>query len=136
MISQTQPFRRISGLIRNRKGYIRLTPITDSGSVRGRRWLRDGLRSRLEIIQGTLSVTQACPVHIVRKIERRWNQRRSPASVPRAAHNDNHSGGGLCPVCSGYASIGPKYRRNGLLRRHWECRACKHTWVTVLRVSP
>jgi hypothetical protein len=84
-------------------------------------------------------VSQAYPVHIVREIEHRWQRRfqviASPASP--AAQNDNDAGDGPCPICMGYASIGPnaaEYCGEGLVRRHWLCRACSHEWVTVFHV--
>lgn len=80
-------------------------------------------------------MTQAYPLHIAREIERRW-QHRSHVATSRPAQNDNR-GSGLCPLCNGYASIGPtpaEYCGKGLIQRHWLCRACGHAWVTVLHV--
>ena len=82
-------------------------------------------------------MAQASPITTVRKIEHSWYQHRwYQRSQP--AHNDNSDvGGGLCPVCRGFASIGPlvaEYRGNGLVQRHWQCRACGHEWTSVLHV--
>jgi hypothetical protein len=77
-------------------------------------------------------VTQTCSIDIAREIDRRW-KRRSQAATPRAAQNGDR----LCPVCKEYSSIGPlaaEYCGDGLVRRHWLCRACGHDWVTMLHV--
>jgi hypothetical protein len=70
-------------------------------------------------------------------IERHWHPHRWHPRSQRA-HNDNRdAGGGLCPLCKGFASIGPRvaeYRGNGLVQRHWQCRACGHDWTTALHV--
>lgn len=81
-------------------------------------------------------MTQVHSVDMAHKVEHRW-ERRPRAGVSPMAQNDNHVGDGLCPVCKGYASIGPlsaEYCGSGLVRRHWECRACGHEWITVLHV--
>ena len=79
---------------------------------------------------------QAYPIDIARQIQRRWQYRLRLAKV-RPAQNGNGPGDVLCPLCKGYASMGPKpseYCGKGLVRRHWRCRACGHEWVTVLHV--
>jgi hypothetical protein len=81
-------------------------------------------------------VTQTCSIDAAGKSEHRW-EHRLHAAAPRAPHNDNHAGDGLCPACGGYASTGPlaaEYCGKGLIHRHWTCRACGHEWVTVLHV--
>jgi hypothetical protein len=82
-------------------------------------------------------VTQVYPLYIAREIERRWQRRFPIAAEARAAQNDNRVGGGLCPLCNGYASIGANATEScgkGVVRHHWLCRACGHEWVTVLHV--
>jgi hypothetical protein len=81
-------------------------------------------------------VAQSFPIDITRKIERRW-ERHPHIAATCVAQNDNHVGDGLCPICKGYASIGPlaaEYCGKGLIHRHWLCRACGHEWITVLHV--
>lgn len=81
-------------------------------------------------------MAQTYPVDIAREIERRW-ERRSHDAAERMGRNDNHAGNGLCPICKGYASIGPlaaEYCGKGVVHRHWLCRACGHEWITVLHV--
>jgi hypothetical protein len=83
-----------------------------------------------------ISVAQVYPIDIARKIERRW-QHRFPMATSRTAKNDNRAGGGLCPMCKGYGAIATtptEYCGKGLVRRHWQCRACGHPWVTELHV--
>jgi hypothetical protein len=82
-----------------------------------------------------VAVTRTHSIGIAPEIEPRWEPRLH--AEPRAAHNDNHAGDGLCPICGGYASIGlfaGECCGNGIIRRHWICRACGHEWDTVLRV--
>jgi hypothetical protein len=84
-------------------------------------------------------VTQAYPLYIAREIDRRWQRRFPIAAKSRVAQNDNRAGGGLCPLCKGYASFGttaPESCGNGVMRHHWLCGACGHEWVTVLHVLP
>lgn len=82
-------------------------------------------------------MAQTSAINTVRKIEHR-SYVQLTSRCPQPARNDNSDvGGGLCPMCKGFASIGPlvaEYRGNGLFRRHWQCRACGHDWTTVLHV--
>jgi hypothetical protein len=81
-------------------------------------------------------VTLVHPIDSTREIGSHWQRR--PHVAARPAQNDNRAGGGLCPICKGYASIGaPAAESCGkdLVRSHWECRACGHAWVTVLHVT-
>jgi len=64
---------------RNGRSCAALAGITGSGRSARHRWLRDGLCSRLN---RNITVTQAYPIDIVRKIERRWQHRLPIAKGP------------------------------------------------------
>ncbi len=76
-------------------------------------------------------VPQNCPMDIIRKVERRWEQRKN-AAITR---NDNDHV--ACPVCKAagsFARVNSEYRGRGIMHHHRQCAVCGHEWITVVHV--